>query len=144
VLNQYAGEFGNAANELQQSALRDKRRDALGQTIGSRRIDSWRGTIAELKTNTDGKAILSIRIATDIEIKTWNNALSDITSGTLIEKWNPVYNSLINLKLGDAVEFSGSFLPSENDYLQESSLTIMGSITQPEFLCKFSSVNAIQ
>jgi hypothetical protein len=142
VLNEYSGQFGSAANELQQSALRDKRRDSLAQIVGNREIENWRGRIAELKTNSDGKAILSVSIAPDIEIKTWNNALSDISSGTLIEKWNPVYGSLMNLKVGDTVVFSGTFLFSDNDYVQESSLTIMGSMTQPEFLCKFTSVTS--
>lgn len=143
IVRQYADSFRIAKNELQQSALRDERKQAIAQLLGIRRITEWRGKINQLETNTEGKAIFSVRISPEIDIKTWNNALSDMETKTLIEKSDPVYQSLFNLKVGDVVSFSGNFFPSDKDYIEETSLTINGSLTQPEFLFKFSSVTAV-
>ena len=86
AVEKYVNGFREAKNELQQSALRDQRKNELAKIIRDRSASSWVGTISQLETNTEGKAILSIRVSPDIEIKTWNNALSDINSNTLIEK----------------------------------------------------------
>jgi hypothetical protein len=84
-----------------------------------------------------------VRISPDIEIKTWNNALSDIASNTLIEKGTPVFNRLFDLSNGQRVRFSGAFLPSDSDFIKETSMTIDGSMRNPEFLFKFKSVSPI-
>ena len=94
AVTEYATEFRGAKNELQQSAMRDKRKTEISSSLNDYSVSSWIGTINQLETNTEGKAILSVRISPDIEIKTWNNALSDMTSNTLIEKGTPVFNSL--------------------------------------------------
>lgn len=143
VVTENISGFKGAKNELQQSTMRDQRKGEILSTLGSYSVSSWVGTINQLKTNTEGKAILSVRISPNIEIKTWNNALSDIASNTLIEKGTPVFNSLFNLSSGQRVKFSGSFFPSETDFIQETSMTIDGSMRTPEFLFKFKSVTPI-
>lgn len=143
AIENYVNGFRAAENELQQSALRDQRKNELAKLIRSRSVSSWVGTISQLETNTEGKAILSIRVSPNIEIKTWNNALSDISSNTLIEKGSVLYSSLFDLSRGQSVEFSGSFFSSETDYIEETSMTIQGSMRNPEFLFKFQSVELI-
>lgn len=143
VVTEYVSGFKTAKNELQQSAMRDQRKGEILSTLGSYSVSSWVGTINQLETNTEGKAILSVRISPDIEIKTWNNALSDMASNTLIEKGTPVFSSLFNLSSGQSVKFSGSFFPSETDSIQETSMTIDGSMSNPEFLFKFKFVTPI-
>jgi endogenous inhibitor of DNA gyrase (YacG/DUF329 family) len=143
TIEKYVNGFRSAKNELQQSALRDQRKDELAKLMSGRSVSSWVGKISQLKTNTEGKAILSIRIAPDIEIKTWNNALSDINSNTLIAKGTGLYAVLLNLSQGEQVEFSGSFFSSETDFIEESSMTIQGSMRNPEFLFKFKSVKPL-
>lgn len=143
AVNDHATGFREAKNELQQSAIRDQRKIAVSSVLDSYSVSSWVGTINQLETNTEGKAILSVRISPDIEIKTWNNALSDISSNTLIEKGTPVFASLFDLSDGQQVKFSGSFLPSESDFIEETSMTINGSMRNPEFLFRFKSVTPI-
>lgn len=143
AVTEYATEFRGAKNELQQSATRDKRKKFISSSLNDYSVNSWIGTINQLKTNTEGKAVLSVRISPDIEIKTWNNALSDMAYNTLIEKGTPVFNSLFDLSNGQRVKFSGSFVPSEDDFIKETSLTIDGSMRKPEFLFKFKSVKPI-
>ena len=143
VVEKYVSGFQEAKNELQQSALRDQRKKEIAKTISGRAVSSWVGKINQLETNTEGKAILSIRISPDIEIKTWNNALSDINANTLISKGSSLYSSLFELSRGQQVEFSGSFFNSQTDYLEETSMTIQGSMRNPEFLFKFTSVKSL-
>jgi len=140
TVEKYIDRFNSAKNELQQSSLRDQRRKEISKSIDSMRITSWVGTINQLSTNSEGKAILSVRISPNISIKTWNNALSDIMANTLIEKGTSVYEKLLPLSIGRKIKFSGSFFPSESDSVQETSVTIRGSITSPEFLFKFYSI----
>lgn len=143
TIENYVNGFRAAKNELQQSALRDQRKNELAKLMRGRSVSSWVGTISQLETNTEGKAILSIRISPDVEIKTWNNALSDINSNTLIAKGSELYSSLFNLSRGQKVQFSGSFFSSETDYIEETSMTIQGSMRNPEFLFKFKSVKPL-
>ena len=143
TIDRYINDFPAAKNELQQSALRDQRKNELATLMHGRSVSSWVGTISQLETNTEGKAILSIRVSPDIEIKTWNNAFSDIFSNTLITKGTALYSSLFNLSRGQKVQFSGSFFSSETDYIEETSITIQGSMRNPEFLFKFKSVKPL-
>lgn len=144
VVSEYARGFKGVKNELQQSAMRDQRKEALSGSLNDYSVTSWIGTINQLETNTEGKAILSVRISPDIEIKTWNNAFSDIASNTLIEKGSSLYGRLFDLSVGQKIEFSGDFFPSETDFVEETSMTIDGSMRNPEFLLKFKSVKLIQ
>ena len=143
IITDHAVKFKTAKNELQQSAIRDQRKEAISASLNSYSVTSWVGTIHKLATNSDGKAILSVRITSDIEVKTWNNALSDIGSNTLIEKGTPVFDSLFDLSKGQRVKFSGTFLASNEDFIDETSMTIRGSMRSPEFVLKFKSVTPI-
>ena len=143
IVTQSAKKFTTAKNELQQSMLKDERRTLLSNAQVKNSVSGWVGTINSLETNTAGKAILSIRISPEIEIKTWNNALSDITSHTLIDKDSDLYSRLSELSVGQRVKFSGGFFHSTEDYFEETSITIDGSMKNPEFLFKFKRVEAI-
>jgi len=140
VVSKYKEKFGHAKNELQKSNLRDQRKDAIYDSLSEYSVSSWVGTIKEIGSNNDGKATLSVIIASNIEVTTWNNALSDIKSNTLIEKDTQIYNTLLNLRKGHPVKFSGTFFQSDKDYIEEQSMTTDGSMTNPEFLFKFESV----
>jgi len=140
----YIDKFSRLTNELQQSLLRDQRKEGISKSIGSLRVNSWVGTINDLATNSEGKATLSVRMSPNISISTWNNAFSDIMSDTLIDKGTSVYKNLLPLSIGSKIKFSGSFFPSELDFIEEKSVTIRGSITSPEFLFKFYSIELIE
>lgn len=143
-ITNHTASFNKALNELQQASVREQRKLAISSSLKSYVVNSWVGTINKLTTNTDGDAILSIRIAKNIDVKTWNNSLSDMTSNTIIKKETPVYRSLINLSTGQRVKFSGSFFPSKKDHVEELSMTISGSMREPEFLFKFNSITPIE
>lgn len=140
VVTRHIENFNLAKNQLQESAFRDSRMADLAKIFSGYKIENWQGTVSEIKTNSEGNAILAVRISKGIEIKTWNNALSDIYQHTLIDKKSKVYLTLMNMKEGDEIHFSGSFLPSDKDHFEESSVTISGSMKHPEFLFRFSDI----
>ena len=59
---------------------------------------------------------------------------------TLIENGSDLYNSISDLSEGDRVVFSGTFIPDDSDFIREGSVTERGSMTDPEFILKFSDV----
>lgn len=131
--------FAMAKNELQKSVLRDERKEQL-LNMRLTRVTDWVGTISELDTNNDGKGILTIKLSPILSVGTWNNELSDMGSHTLIEKNTALYNSLLSMSVGQKVIFSGEFFSSDEDAVQEKSMTIDGSLSEPEFLFKFKSI----
>ncbi|WP_421579754.1 hypothetical protein [Shinella sp. M31] len=142
VVADYQARFRSASSELQQSASRDERRTALLNAFGSRlTVDGWLGTLHKLETNTEGKAIVTIRLAPNVDLKTWNNALSDVMHETMIEKGTPLYTALMEMAVDDPVMVSGSFVHSDQDGAWETSMTIDGSMTAPEFLFHFSTIS---
>jgi len=141
VVAEYKDRFRSASNELQQSALRDERRAALLKALASRlSVEDWAGTLRRLETNVEGKAIVTVRLATGVDVLTWNNALSDAMHETMIDKGTPLYAALMNMAVGDPVHISGSFIPSDEDGAWETSMTIDGSMTAPEFLFHFNKI----
>jgi hypothetical protein len=137
----FYSDYRSASNELKKSNVRRKRKEKLKQIMKSLIIKNWIGKLDSLQTNSEGKAYISIKpIGADFEIKTWNNALSDIFSNTLIEANSKIYTNISELSEGDTVLFSGSFFSSDLDHIKETSMSESGAMTDPEFLFKFSSV----
>lgn len=131
----------DAPNELKKSAIRTQRKAALSLALsGKRQFTGWVGRLVAMKTTSDGKAHVSIRVAQKIHLKTWNNDLSDIGDKTLIEQTSPLFASIAELKENDIVRIDGELLPSKQDFVKETSLTEEGSMTDPEFLVRFSSI----
>ena len=141
IVEPFYQQYKDAPNELKGSALRTQRKEALAKQLTSMKITNWAGTLQSLDTNSEGKAAIVIKLdGSDIEVGTWNNAISDIGSETLIANSSPLYNTLSDLARGDHVVFSGEFLPSEKDHITEQSVTESGSMTSPRFLVRFSDV----
>lgn len=144
VVATFSRNFASAANELQQSVMRDDRREAIRNALGGRRdVVGWIGTIKRLQTNSEGHAILTVRLSPEADILTTNNAFNDLFEGTLIDKGTPLFNALMNMAVGDTVAVSGTFLPSDDDWVSESSITIRGSMTRPEFRFRFQEVTKL-
>jgi hypothetical protein len=61
--------------------------------------------------------------------------------GTLIPHGSALYDQVAKLAVGTTVIFSGIFGPGDRDYLEEMSMTEEGSMTDPEFLFKFTNIS---
>jgi hypothetical protein len=138
----FQARYRNAANEYEQSRIRRNRDMSLVRLVPYRTVNQWIGIISSMQTTSDGNGILSVTLwgASSISIKTWNNSLSDIGSGTLIPGESLLYEQVSGLNLGDAITFSGTFSP-ERGYLNEKSVTERGSIEAPEFIFAFSAIH---
>ncbi|MCA1867627.1 zinc ribbon domain-containing protein [Agrobacterium genomosp. 3] len=142
IISEYERRFASAANELQQNAFRYKRREAIMASLGPQlRVSEWVGTLRKLETNGDGKAVIAVRIAPDVDLLTWNNSLSDSLHGTLIDKGTQLYGVLMDMAVGDKVKVAGNFFPADADGVFENSMTIRGAMTAPEFLFKFTDIS---
>lgn len=131
----------SATNDLAKGGVRRTRRDTLCGLIGGDRIKSWSGRIYDLSTNGDGLGVLSINIGGDVYFKTWNNDLSDIGYDTLIDPSLAIFAKLSTLKKGDQVRFSGRLFRGRGpDCFNETSVTMSGSMSSPEFTMRFSEV----
>ena len=136
-------EYESAPNELKKSSIRTKRGKLIQAALkNTRNILGWVGTISDMQTNSDGKAILAVQLeGANITLKTWNNGLSDAFDNTLIPQGSKLYSTVAELSKGVHVIINGSFLDSDkSDYVKESSMTENGSMTDPEFIFRFSSI----
>lgn len=133
--------FQQAPNEMAQGGTRAQRRESICRVLAAPTISGWIGHISKLGSNSDGKGVLEISLADGLSIKTWNNDLSDISDNTLIDPTSPLFHALSQMKVGDEVSFSGLFLQSEVDCVQEASLTLSGSMENPEFVFRFATVD---
>ncbi len=135
--------FRSASTEMQEGATRPSRSKALCATFPSGNMERWIGTVKELTTNGDGLGVISISIGDDVNVKTWNNALSDLVSKTLVAPGTPLYDSMLRLAVGDDVVFSGNLIKGGADCFQESSMTLRGSMTSPEFIAQFRQIEKL-
>ena len=133
--------YSVAPNEMAKGGTRAERRAAICRSLSNGvLVSDWVGRIAELESNSDGKGVLEISIADSVAVKTYNNSFSDAGSDTLIDPTSPLFKRLSQMQKGNRVTFSGAFFASDIDCVQEASLTLEGSMTEPEFLFRFKTV----
>ena len=130
-------------NDMAKGASRPMRAREVCGALRSGRADGWIGTVYSLSSNGDGKGVLTIYLGDNIYVKTWNNAMSDISDRTLIEPDTQLFSKASALREKQAVAFSGAFSKDSTDCFRESSMTISGSMTEPEFIMRFSQVGSI-
>jgi hypothetical protein len=130
-------------NDMQKGGVKAARDSQLCATIKTLDIDGWIGTISDINSNSDGKGVLSVEIAPNVDLKTWNNSFSDIGDQTLIEPNSTVFQIASVMHKGDLVEIGGKFYSgTDSDCLKEGSLSLNGKLQHPEFIFKFSSIAA--
>ena len=136
--------YNSAKTDFQKGSVRPSRSKEICSLLESTKVDNWVGTVANVTTNSDGKGVVSIQIGRNAYVTTWNNALSDTFSKTMVEPGTEIYKTLGNLKDKQSVRFSGEFFRSDSDCIEEQSLTMSGSLTEPEFTFQFSDITPIQ
>lgn len=139
--------YNAADTQMKKSlVLRQAGSDSFNLVKGARgAVKDWRGKLVELTTDRGGEhayVIIESSAAQGFKVRyrTWNNALSDLTDKTAIRVGTPLYAQLAELKPGDEVVFSGTFIPDKATFLKDASLTEAGTIQEPEFLMRFTSI----
>jgi hypothetical protein len=142
IVDHYHTAYDAAANDMAKGVLRPVRAAALCSLFRSFDVEGWRGTVATLSATSDGKGVLAIQLPGSVTVSTTNNGLSDSVSElkTLIPVGSAVQMQAMALHVGQQVQFSGTFARSDDDCLEETSFTVNGAMTSPEFLFRFSDV----
>ena len=143
IIQECTTEYDKAPNELKKSAIRTKRGNLIKEVLdNSRKFNDWVCIVTDMSTTGRGNASFSLKIeGTKIQLGNMNNEFSDLFDNTLIEQNNPLYDIISELRKGDKVKISGSFLKSlNNDYIYEVSLTENGSMQKPDFVVRFETI----
>jgi hypothetical protein len=136
--------IGDSKTDLQKaSALRDRDK-ALCAILSSYSATDWIGEIDEIGANGEGKAHLSITIADDIKVRTWNNAFSDLFDDTLIPESSPVFAQVLPLEDGNKIKFSAKFLRGRDTCLKQGNLTDFYYGREPEFIVQITNVELVK
>lgn len=145
LIEEYATRYNEAPNEMAQGALRPERAKALCTLMPDRTVRDWVGTIETLSSTNDGRGILVVRISPHITVGTTNNAFSEdlSTEKTLIPTGSPLFAQAASMQTGQRVDFSGR-LSGGQDCFRETSLTIGGDMTAPDFEMQFTAVRPAQ
>jgi aspartyl protease family protein len=132
--------YERAPNELAAGGIRSGRQQAICNIVINQSASDWVGKITKLTSNGDGKGVISISLALNVEVSTWNNSFSDLGDRTLIDPTSSLFKALATMKVGDPVKFSGRFSSSSTDCVGEQSVTLQGSMTDPVFTMRFTSI----
>jgi hypothetical protein len=133
--------FDKADTDLQQSEVIRKRNKKICNDIGTR-ADDWTGVVTGVGANGEGKAWVEIEVAPNVRVQTWNNALSDAIDDTLISPGSSMFDNLVAMKEGATVRFSGEFVRDDDACVQTTNVTQYFSGVDPQFLLRFSAVEA--
>jgi uncharacterized protein YdeI (BOF family) len=133
----------NADNDMQRGSALRERSKTICKGMTNFSIKDWVGTITKIDSNSDGYGVLEIEIAKNVYVKTWNNALSDSFHKTLLTPDTPLFDKVANMKKGQKVKFSGKFFKERETCIYESSLSLYGKLTEPEYIFRFSDVNPL-
>ena len=132
-----------AENDMQRGGHLATRSKALCSLLQNKKVANWTGWVASIDSNSDGKGVLEIKVAKDVHLETWNNAISDLMAETLLEPGTPLFNAASALKKRQEVKFSGEFLADDTHCLDEQSMSLNGKISDPEFTFRFSEVSPL-
>lgn len=135
-----AAEYDATDNELRMTKAINDRNKALCKATGGT-FKGWKATVTDVGSTGDGYGYFSVIMDDDIELSTWNNALSDIGSGSLIKPTNKLFNTLLDLSSGDTVTVSGSFLRGDS-CVMTSNVTEVFDSSSPDFKVDFSAIKA--
>jgi hypothetical protein len=104
-------------------------------------VKNWVGTLSKVGTVFGGKqGQVEVSLGDDVKLHTWGRESEDTKDHTLVDPHSDVYQQLADLKSGDQVRFSGTFLPKGPTCLHETSLFARNGMLTPGFVFRFTSV----
>ena len=133
------------ANELQIVQARKERGRAMCEALGDDlTVSNWVGEVDTIETTVGGDGgVLDLLVAADVKVGTWNNGLSDIGTGSIIDPDSRLWTQIIDLEEGDKLYFSGRFDGDADDCITESSLMDENGMLTPSFIFKFTGASLV-
>ena len=142
AVDQAMATYAAGANDMAKGAARPARAKAICAALRGLVVRDWLGEVETLSSNSDGKGVLAVRLARKVTAGTWNNSFSDSDEHTLLDPAGATFAAAAGLKVGGRVRFSGTFFRSETDCVHEKSITMAGSMEEPEFVFRFTAIAA--
>ncbi|MFB0833747.1 hypothetical protein ACX8Z9_08180 [Arthrobacter halodurans] len=134
-----AAAYSDASTELKRTkVVTDRDKAACAATGG--KFNGWEGEITTIGSNNDGHAHITVKVGDDVELATWNNALSDIGDDTLIQSGTKLWEKLLEMEEGATVLVSGEFVDGDNTCVETSNLTETFNAASPDFVTRFTDV----
>jgi hypothetical protein len=128
----------DAANDLANPGYRSQRGSAICELFsGNLSVTDWLGTVKDFWRLSDGRVGLGVSLPALEAIDPYVTLLSG--EETLISPSDPLSKRILSLHRGQGLQFSGQFMPSAKDCLQEVSTTTSGTREQ-QWLFKFTAV----
>lgn len=134
--------YVGAQTDLQRSQILANRATAMCALMTGGHVDNWVGKIHDIGANNDGFAYVEVEIAPSVAVQTWNNAFSDTGDNTLIKPEQAFFQTLVPMKTGTKITFSGDFLQESGSCLKKANLTETFYGIDPNFIFRFSNVVA--
>lgn len=139
------GLSASAQNDMQRGGIKAERDNEICKIMQNKNVERWVGYVSNLSANSDGFGVLSVAVAQDVTLKTWNNSMSDTGANTLISPESALFKKASKMNVGQKVAFSGTFFKSNSrECLREASLSLGGALRAPEYIFRFSDITAIQ
>ncbi len=129
-------------NGVRLDQIRSTRDEQVCALLKNLNVANWVGTVGTIDSTMAGDGIVSLLVADDVALSTWNNIFSDLQDHTIIKKGTKLFGVLGELSKGEKVVFSGKFVESDG-CPEESSMTTDGSLTSPSYVFNFSSIRPL-
>ena len=139
LIDSASQQYTAAKTDLQRSEIVRSRDSQLCSSTGMS-FNGWVGEVLEVGANGEGKAHISVKIASSVRLKTWNNAYSDRADNTLIPSGSDLFNRLVKLEKGKKVTISGTFIADNNPCIRTSNMTETFRAADPDFIVHFTDV----
>jgi hypothetical protein len=140
VIDSYKVIYENADTDLRKGNARLDRDEAICSIIGNGKVSAWSGVVEEVGSTSEALGSIKIAIGENVTLETWNNEFSDAFDNTLISRKSPLYEILLDLKKGEIVTFSGTFIDGDGACLDTKNLTEYYAVNRPEFIFKFTAI----
>lgn len=137
-LYEKAGKAAPLERDEARSRAVENRASAMQREFADGSVEHWKVTLDDIFQDDKARSVsLEMKLPCDATLKT--------SSDHAIQTNSPLYSVLKTLRRGDKITVSGQFIiDHKDDFFNEMSLTQSGSMDEPEYLFRVTTINGIQ
>lgn len=133
-------QVGDTDNDLAIDRALEERAASLCALLGADlKVERWVGKVEDVSSSLLGlgdDGVLTIAVSEIVAVKT--------NRDTNIESGSDLHETLVDLREGDRVHFSGTFIADPQHCIRETSLLNENSLATPDFGFEFASVDTME